>query len=434
MTNAQRTEKARTAAAFRGDRIFQAAVSLLVSPLVVLLLLWQLLRLALGLQRRPRGEVVFSYSQVMWDEVWQRPQEFAWRLSAGHPVVFVAPVQVHRWLFTLGRRWKPVQVFREGRDLVVLSPLVFSGHYKSGPVFALNSLLLAALGRAWLRDATVVRAVVNTPFADQVVDAMFFLGGERDRRLGRMMFDFIDDFAAFEWAPPGGRRMEQRLLGRSDVVITGTNELLEQVRPAAPGAEFIPCGVDFELFGTEAPEPADLAPLPRPIIGYFGSISERIDTVLISRLADEFPGATLLMVGPVHLDAESTPRAPNIHYTGLRPHDALPGYARRFAVGLIPFRITPATLKLNPVKTLEYLAAGVPVVSTEIPDVVRFFGGVVRIAEDHDRFVAHVRETLSVVDEARRDRGVAMARGASWQAMADRMEAALWGGAKEGQA
>lgn len=377
---------------------------------------------------------MFSYSQVMWDEVWQRPQEFAWRLSVRHPVVFVAPVQVHRWLFTLGRRWKPVQVFRDGRDLVVLSPLVFSGHYKSGPVFALNSLLLATLGRAWLRDATAVRAVVNTPFADQVADAMFFLGGERDGRLKRMMFDFIDDFAAFEWAPPGGRKMEARLLGRCDVVITGTNELLEQVRPAAPGAEFIPCGVDFERFSTEAVEPSDIAALPRPLIGYFGSISERIDTELIRRIAAEFPKASVVMVGPVHLGAETVPRAPNIHYTGLKAHRDLPGYAQRFAVGLIPFRITPATLKLNPVKTLEYLAAGVPVISTEIPDVVRFFGDVVRVARSHDEFVAHVRDALAGTDAGRLEAGVRMAREASWQAMADRMEAALWSGTKDGRA
>lgn len=407
-------------------------VSLFFSPLVVLLLLRDLIWLRLNKLARPRGEVWFSYSQVMWDEVWQRPQEFAFRAGRERPVIYMAPVQVHRWLFTLKKRWAPIQFKEDGRTVIVLSPLIFSGHYKSGIVFALNSLVLAAHGRAWLAQAERLRVVVNTPFAAQVIDHLFGQSGERDSRVKALMFDLIDDFAAFDWAPRSGRAMEKRLLKQADVVITGTYELLEHVRPQRPDAEFIPCGVDYDLFYVPAGIPADMKEIRRPCIGYFGSISERIDGALISRLAREFPEASVVMTGPVHLAAGDVPRADNIFYPGLKPHAELPGYAQQFDVGLIPFRITPATLKLNPVKTLEYLAAGVPVVSTAIPDVIRFFGEVVRVANDHDAFVSEVRSALESDNRSRREAGFKLARSASWQAMADRMSALLQGTTSKG--
>ena len=399
-----------------------------------MLLLRDLIRLRIRKSLRPTGEVWFSYSQVMWDEVWQRPQEFAFRAGRERPVVYMAPVQVHRWLFTLKKRWKPVQFQGDEREVVVLSPLVFSGHYKNPFVFVLNSLVLAAHGRAWLAGAESLRVVVNTPFASQLNDLLFGSPDNRDPRVKAMMFDLIDDFAAFDWAPPSGRAMEKRLLKQADVVITGTHELLEHVRHQRLDAEFIPCGVDFELFHQPAEIPSDVKDIRRPCIGYFGSISERIDTVLIARLAREFPEASVVMAGPIHLAAGDVPRADNILYPGLKPHSELPGYAQHFDVGLIPFRITAATLKLNPVKTLEYLAAGVPVVSTAIPDVVRFFGEVVRVADNHDAFVAAVRATLEEDNSVRREAGFKLARAASWQTMADRMSQLLLGKMSDGDA
>jgi glycosyltransferase involved in cell wall biosynthesis len=404
------------------NRILRILASFVASPLVVLLLAWECLAVLFGRRRRAEGEVLLSLSEVMWDEVWQRPQEFAWRVSRQVPVVYCSPVQVHRWLFTLRGRYRPVQVFADGRQLTVLSPLVFSGHYKSAFIHALNSVVLAAWARLHTRRASGVCCVVNTPFVEQVVALLYFLGDRRDIRLRRLSFDFIDDFAAFEWAPRSARASEARLESRCDAVFTGTHELLEARRASRPDAEFIPCGVDFELFNDDsAPEPTDIAPLRRPIIGYFGSISERIDMDLIAELARAFPDASLALVGPVHLSPEQTARGPNIHYLGLKAHPALPAYARRFDAGLIPFRITAATLKLNPVKTLEYLAAGVAVVSTAIPDVERFFGDVVRVAHSPAEFVAAVRDALAAPDAAAHARGLALARAASWDAMTKRM-------------
>jgi glycosyltransferase involved in cell wall biosynthesis len=302
--------------------------------------------------------------------------------------------------------------------LIVLSPLILSGHFRSELIFRLNSLWIGWICGAYLKGAEL-RVLANTPFAVPVLDAM--ISRPQPPRLRRLVYDRIDDFTAFAWAPPFSQELERRLLDRADTVIAGTGEIAD----SAPGTEFIACGVDYERFAISASTPMDIAGLPRPIIGYFGTISERLDMELIAQIAERFSDASVVMVGPVHLATVDTPTRSNIHYLGLKPHQALPGYAQHFDVALIPFRLTPATMKLNPVKTLEYLAAGAPVVSTAIPDVKRFFADVVAIAETRDEFIELVAKSLQQPDDAMRARGRALARASSWDEMVRRINVRL---------
>lgn len=383
-----------------------------------------------------REKILFSYSQVLWDDVWQRPQEYAWRTALQRPVVYCAPVQLHNWLRTLRRRWRPVvQETGNNRRLTVLSPLILSGHFKSRWIFNLNCRLTAAFVRPWLPAEGQVDCVVNTPYAVPVIDELFHAG-----RLGKevaprvLVYDVIDDFTAFDWSPAFGRELDARLMQMADVILTGTHELLVQRRVLRPEAEFIPCGVDWDLFSAPRPEPADLSALPRPLIGYFGTISDRLDLDLLDKVARAFPDGSLAMVGPVHLPDSILPRgAGNIRYLGLKPHLDLPGYAQAFDVGLIPFALNEATVKLNPVKTLEYLAAGLPVVSTAIPDVERFFSDAVMVGRTHEEFVALVRQCLEAPDEGRRQAGREMARRASWQVMTEQMNVRISSAAAQSQ-
>lgn len=411
------------------NRLKLLIAALAAAPAVLTLLLLERMRWALHL-RRPlsgkgseTGPLLFSYSQVLWDDVWQRPQEHAWRTAARRPVVFCAPVQLHNWLRTLRGRWRPVAVHRRAEyDLVILSPLVFSGHFKSRRIFELNCRLIAAHARPWLRQAASIDCVTNTPYGVPVIERLFGLGARRSSLLRTLTYDVIDDFTAFDWSPAFGRELDVRLMREADVVLTGTWELRDQRAAVRPETEFIPCGVDFDAFHRPAPEPEDLRGLPRPLIGYFGTISDRLDLELLDKVASSFPHGTLVMVGPVHLPDHILPRgAGNVRYLGLKPHDALPGYAQAFDVGLIPFRLTEATLKLNPVKTLEYLAAGLPVVSTAIPDVMRFFSDAVLVAADHDEFMNHIARCLTEPDTTRQQAGVELARRASWEEMTRRM-------------
>ena len=165
------------------------------------------------------------------------------------------------------------------------------------------------------------------------------------------------------------------------------------------------------------PLSAALAELQRPLLGYFGVIDERLDYPLIAALAERFPDATVVMAGPLaKVEREQLPAHANIRWLGQRDYQELPALVKGFDVCLMPFALNEATRYINPTKTLEYLAAGKPVVSTAVPDVVCNFGEVVQVADDADAFVAAVRACLQKAEPERRARGIERAEAATWDA------------------
>ncbi|MFH0794806.1 MAG: glycosyltransferase, partial [bacterium] len=170
---------------------------------------------------------------------------------------------------------------------------------------------------------------------------------------------------------------------------------------------------------------AALENLPRPILGYSGSLSDRIDHEILKKLSEAFAHGSVVMVGPIHGSFGKPPLAGNLHYLGLVDHRELPNYVSAFDVALMPFALNEATRHINPVKTLEYLAAGKPVVSTRVPDVVRFYSEYLYLADSPDDFVATVREALEQPQEERIARGIELARGSSWGTMVEKMAAEL---------
>jgi len=407
-----------------------------------LLFLWHLIRLSLAVLLRwvwlgirdrmapstvipppDRQPLVLLYSQVAWFGVWQRPQELAVGLARrGRRVLYVAPMQVHE---RIGRyagsqtRLNPP----EHPNLTVFSPLILSGEYRWGWIFRLNKRLIAAELRQQLRGEPPVDLFCNTPLGEPLIEAI-------PHR--RFVYDVMDDYSAFDWAPAGAQAMERRLLARADAVFTGTHALLESVRPTRPDATFVACGVHFDRFhrpvnAPEETEPADIRDLPPPRIGYVGTLSERIDVDLLRRLAEAFPQASLVLIGPVYRTLGEPPPGPNIHYLGLKRHEELAGYMRNFDVALLPFRLIPAVMAIHPVKMLEYLAAGCVVVSTAIPDVKRFYAEVALIAETTEEFVEKTRQALAEDQTERRRRGIERARECSWEAMVEAMAGALEG-------
>jgi len=176
-------------------------------------------------------------------------------------------------------------------------------------------------------------------------------------------------------------------------VFTGGQSLYEAKRHAHPNIHPFPSSVDAAHFAqarTPNDDPADQASIPRPRLGFFGVIDERMDLELLAGVASERPDWHLVMLGPVvKIDPASLPTAPNIHYLGGKQYDELPRYIAGWDVALLPFARNDATRFISPTKTPEYMAAGRPVVSTSIRDVVRPYGeqGLVRIADTVDDFV-----------------------------------------------
>ncbi len=220
------------------------------------------------------------------------------------------------------------------------------------------------------------------------------------------VFDCMDELSAFQGASSDLSVFERALFERADLVFTGGFSLYEAKRHHHPNVHPFPSSVDAAHFararaggGDGLADPEDQRDLARPRIGFFGVIDERMDQEILARMADAHPEWSIVLIGPVvKIDPGALPRRPNIHYLGPRPYESLPDYIAGWDVAIMPFALNASTRFISPTKTLEYLAAGRPVVSTPIRDVVRPYGeaGIVRIAEP-TAFVGAVEETL---DEA----------------------------------
>ena len=243
-----------------------------------------------------------------------------------------------------------------------------------------------------------------------------------------LVFDKMDELAKFAHADPRIVPRERELLARADVVFSGGRSLFRTVERRARIARCYPSGVDvdhFERARSADPHPA-LAPYRgRPVFGYVGVIDERIDLGLVDALAAAYPDATVAMVGPVvKIDESALPRRANIAYLGKRGYDELPALLAGFDVALMPFALNEHTANISPTKTLEYLAAGRPVVSTAVPDVVEDHADVVYVAHGHDDFVAEV-ERARHGDPERARRAGDKTRAATWDAISAAMRADL---------
>ena len=218
--------------------------------------------------------------------------------------------------------------------------------------------------------------------------------------------------------------MERELVRRADIVLTTAEKLCDERRAINPRTYFIPHGVDVAHF-SRALDPAttvapEIAALPKPVIGFFGLLADWVDLDMIAALARARPQWSFALVGKTQTDLRPVQGVPNVHLVGQRPYSDLPRYCRGFDVGLIPFRMNELTLRVNPLKLREYLAAGLPVVSTPLPEVVRY-QGVVHIATNKEAFF---REIEAAIHErtSEQDRGrVELMRSEGWEARVGEM-------------
>jgi glycosyltransferase involved in cell wall biosynthesis len=215
------------------------------------------------------------------------------------------------------------------------------------------------------------------------------------------VYDCMDELSAFKNAPRELLVREAQLMAVADVVFTGGHALFEAKKQRHPNIHPFPSSVDAAHFGRARqtlPEPPDQAHLPRPRLGFFGVIDERMDIGLLEAVAKSRPDWQLILLGPVvKIDPADLPSLPNIHYLGSKSYADLPSYISSWDVALLPFAKNDATRFISPTKTPEYLAAGKPVVSTSIRDVVRPYAalGLTRIADTPAEFVAACEAALS---------------------------------------
>jgi UDP-galactopyranose mutase len=235
-----------------------------------------------------------------------------------------------------------------------------------------------------------------------------------------VVYDCMDELTGFAGASPELKRREAELLGLADVVFTGGYSLFESKRQRHLNVHAFPSSVDAAHFArarTHQDAPRDQEPIARPRLGFCGVIDERMNLDLVRAVATARPDWQIVMIGPVaKISPDALPRAANIHYLGMKPYDQLPAYLAGWDVALMPFAHNDATRFISPTKTPEYLAAGLPVVSTSIRDVVRPYGemGLVGIADTAPEFEAAIGAALTAAGRAAVDKAAALLATMSW--------------------
>lgn len=274
-------------------------------------------------------------------------------------------------------------------NIFVLSPL---------SIPAYGSPSLRALNRHLLRFQ-VKRAMGQLGF-ERVINYVFLpsaalVAGKLGEEL--VIYHCVDEYAAFSDIPSEPMlELERQLLRRADLVITSAELLYQSKVQHNPRTVLVRHGVDYAHFrralDPQTVVPEDLASLPRPVIGFFGLIADWVDLELMAAVANRFPEGSVVLLGKATTDVSALESLPNVHFLGRKPYEQLPAYCKGFDVALMPFRINELTLNANPLKVREYLAAGLQVVSTAIPEVEVL--GLCRIGSTRESFVREVEEAL----------------------------------------
>ena len=363
---------------------------------------------------------IVCFSHLRWDFVWQRPQHLLSRLSKNARVFFVEEPVTN--LDSYGEHLHHFE--GRGADNVRVVRLVqpakdhrWLGHGDPATQKVYESLL-----RGFLKQEGVTNPLLwfYTPMALPFASSLPHTG---------VVYDVMDELSTFKNAPEGLLKRADTLLKRADLVFAGGPSLWRSRVGKNPNLHLFPSGVDEAHFKQavqkDVKRPEDLADVDGPVLGYFGVIDERMDLGLLEHLAKQRPDWHVVMLGPVvKIEATSLPQAPNLHYLGMKAYEDLPGYLAHFDVALIPFALNEATEFLSPTKTLEYLAAGKPVVSTPLPDVVGLYGEVVRVGATPAAFLRAVEAALAkdrAAKTQRHERAQTLLTRYSWDAIAAAM-------------
>jgi glycosyltransferase involved in cell wall biosynthesis len=371
-----------------------------------------------------RSSVVIL-SSIDWGFLWQGHQEIASRFAAaGHRVLFVensgvrAPRlgdvgRVRRRLANWWRARRSRGIAEVQPGLFVLSPLLLPLPYSRAALGLNVAVLKAAIGR-WLSpgERPLLWTFLPTPLALEM---------RRVLHPGTTIYYCVDDFASSSAAARRITSSEESMLGAADLVFVTSRRLRERALRFSDRVGLFPFGVDLKSFERALDDPGEppsvLRDLPHPLLGYVGGIHRWVDAGLLAAVADRLPHATLLMIGPLQTDVAKLLRRPNVRWLGQQPHAELPGLLKHIDVGLIPYLRCEYTDHVHPTKLSEYLALGLPVVATALPElrgVNEEHPGLLHLADDVEGFLRGIAAALAPAPAAERQRRLAVARQSAW--------------------
>ena len=325
---------------------------------------------------------VICLSHLRWDFVYQRPQHLLSRFARDARVFFFEePI--------FSDEPTSLDISRREDNLYVVVPKISHADRDSKNVTEIQREMLDGLIEAYS-----VKDFVLWFYTPMALDFAAHLSPSAT------VFDCMDELSAFKFAPPELVENERRVMEKADVVFTGGQSLYEAKRDRHQNIHAFPSSIDANHFRQArniTEEATDQVSIPHPRLGFCGVIDERMDIEMLREMANLRPEWQFVMIGPVvKIAEEDLPRRENIHYLGSKNYKDLPAYIAGWDAAIMPFAMNESTKFISPTKTPEYLAAGKPVVSTPIRDVVRPYGdlGLVHIASTAEEFVAACETAL----------------------------------------
>ncbi len=326
--------------------------------------------------------LLICFSHLRWQFVTQRPQHLLNRAAESFQVIY----------------WEEPDYSASQQEPVLLTETDTGGVTVVRP-------LLPAHGNEADHDAAQIALLEHTvrSLAKPVAVAWFYtpmaMGFAASLPCETVIYDCMDELAAFAGASPRLALLERRLMRHADIVFTGGRSLQRAKQSLHANVHCFPSAVDRDHYAQARRrnrlDPADQAAIAHPRIGFFGVLDERLDTELVGTLADRRPLWQFVFVGPTaKIDDDELPHRPNVHFLGPKAYSELPDYLAHWDAGLMPFAMNEATRFISPTKTPEFLAAGVPLVSTPVADVVSSWSGVVSIASGAQAIEAALQQVL----------------------------------------
>lgn len=357
---------------------------------------------------------------MAWDALWTRKQRFMDMLADyGNRILYVEPMSnvvcKIRSPELVDHSGLKTQIRQIKKNLFVLTPpLMLPAAHRNRFIFNINQQIFLRILKAWQRKLSLFHPILwmYTPFVPCLVGQM----GEK-----WFVYNCTDDFTAFKGMnKPHLVETQEALIKTADIVLVSAQGLLETHQLKNPNTFLIPNGVDFSHFAqaqeAALPLPSDVENITRPRLGFVGAIQYWIDLDLIKQIATAKPDWSIVMVGPVGAGIDLTPFKPlsNVHFLGSKSLKTVPQYLKAFDVCLNTFKQTQLTKTVNPLKIYEYLAAGKPIVSTEMP-AISHLSSVVRFAKSYDEFLSHLEDSLKENDPALTQARMDIARQYDWR-------------------
>jgi glycosyltransferase involved in cell wall biosynthesis len=327
------------------------------------------------------------------------------------------------------KRWgKSKRDFKVNQNLTTYFPLVFPFAEKFKIISFLNRVLMIFL----IKVKASKMGFKNIVLWFYTPKSLYLMGKLNEKFI---VYDIMDEHSKFNGAPKGIDEVEKKLIEKCNVVFTGTKRLWEAKREFNSNSHFFPCGVDYTHFAKaqngNPPCPPlekggaggfEMADISSPILGYIGAVDDRLDYDLVRRMAESHPKWSIVFIGPfVGVIKDDLPNLKNIFYLGGKKYEELPAYMKKFNVCIMPFKKNPLTEKINPTKALEYMAAGKPIVSTPIPDMVEFYSHIIKIGHDADSFIKHVEMEIKSPDLKGVSEGIRLSKERTWEKVAEGM-------------